>query len=109
MVRAGTFLLIKQEGYEEILKKLCVGVLRRNAALATPATMDISQNGSRWEIVLKTTRTSNSIDFELGVPFEHITGLVINIRLGKSKYCYRKHETLSFKKIRLKIPINSFF
>ena len=93
MFREGTFLLIKQEGYEEILKKLCVGVLRREAALATPATMDISQNGSRWKIVLKTTRTSTCIDFEFGVPFEHVTGVVINIRIEK-KPCVVKYEKL---------------
>ena len=71
-----------------------MGVLRREAALATPAIMDISQIGSRWKIVLKTTRTSNSIEFELGVPSEHVTGLFISVPLRKSPRRYTKYVKL---------------
>lgn len=74
MVRAGTFALVERKGYEDILERLNVGVLRRNAALAADAAMEISESDGQWKIELKTSRTSNVINFKIGAPFEHITG-----------------------------------
>ena len=72
---AGTFIQTKAEGYENILDRLEVSFLKRKAAVASTPTMEVSQNGTKWQIVTKTILTAAEINFEIGVPFEEVTGL----------------------------------
>ena len=50
-------------------------MLKRKAALASTPTMEISQNGPKWKIVSKTILQAMEINFEIGVPFEEVTGI----------------------------------
>ena len=70
----GTFKQTKQEGYESILTKLDVNILKRKAALASTPVMEITEDGGRWKIISKTILASFELNFEIGVPFEHTTG-----------------------------------
>ena len=45
----------------------------RKAATASTPTMEISQNGSKWKMVTKTTLKSIELNFEIGVPFDETT------------------------------------
>ena len=45
----------------------------RNAATSSTPTMEITQDGSKWKIVTKTTMNSMELEFEIGIPFDETT------------------------------------
>ena len=79
----GTFVETKTEGQEELLEKMGIGMLRRKAMLSSVMTMEIwfqqSKNGGRFKYIRKSSKTSYELTFEIGVPFEHITGFSLLI------------------------------
>ena len=86
---AGTFVQTKREGEEELLEKMGVGMLRRKALLSSVMTTEIwfqhSRAGGRWKYITKSSKTSYELNFESGVPFEHITGFSLLILYNEFK------------------------
>merc|ERR1711915_590717 len=71
---SGTYKRESEEGYEDFLRKLNVGMLMRKAATASTPTMTISEDGAgNWKMVTSTTLKSIDLSFRLGEPFQETT------------------------------------
>ena len=73
----GSFLQSKEEGFENVLKKLGVGAIKRKGALASPPKVTISEDNGAWKIESKTIMTSSKFEFEIGVAVEHVSGNMV--------------------------------
>merc|ERR1712168_501100 len=71
---SGTYKRESEEGYEDFLRKLNVGMLMRKAPTASTPTMTISEDGAgNWKMVTSTTLKSIDLSFRLGTPFKETT------------------------------------
>merc|ERR1711971_1194400 len=69
----GSYTQTSNEGYEDFLKKLNVGFILRNAAMASTPVMTIAEEGGSWTMITKTTVKSIELRFRLGEEFEETT------------------------------------
>jgi len=69
----GSYKLTKSENFEEYMKDIGVGLVRRKmAATATPTT-EITKTGDDFNIKTSTTFKTTDIKFKLGQEFEEVT------------------------------------
>lgn len=67
---SGTWKLEKNENFEEFLKALGVGILKRTAALKTSPSIEITQKGDDFVVIMKTAIRNQEVKFKMGEEFK---------------------------------------
>jgi len=66
----GSYKLEKSENFDEFMKQLGIGFLKRQAASIASATVDISVDGDNWNIKTTSTFKNSELKFKLGEEFD---------------------------------------
>lgn len=66
----GKFKLTESDKFDEFLKELGVGMIKRKLATSTKPELEISQEGPQWTIKTKTAIRDSVITFKLGEQFD---------------------------------------
>ena len=66
----GTWKLDRNENFEEYLKEIGMGMVKRKIAGATTPVMEIKQNGNHFYIKNTSAVSSNELDFDAGTSFD---------------------------------------
>jgi len=68
----GVYKLTKTEGFDEFLKEIGVGMIKRKLANSTTPELEVKQDGDTWTVKTKTALKNSEIKFKLGEEFEEV-------------------------------------
>ena len=66
---SGTWKLEKDENLDEFLKAMGVGMIKRTAAAKMSPTLEITQNGDDFQVIMKTPLRNQEVKFKVGEEF----------------------------------------
>ena len=69
---AGSYKLAKTENFDEFLKELGVGMIKRKLAGSTTPELEVTQDGDSWTVKTKTAIKNSEIKFKLGEEFDEV-------------------------------------